>query len=98
MLEKLEWMCINKGCFTLVDEDLRILAVVFTSYDEDDGDQNMIWDVEMNDEHFGSYVSLVGAQMAVQRILAESAANEIKAQEKKKARKRKKVTTDVSNS
>jgi hypothetical protein len=96
MLEKTEWMCINRGCYVLVDEDMRVLAVVYTSYDDTEGDQNIIWDVEMNEEPFGCYVSLLSAQFAVQKFLAEVTADE-QAQKKKKERKRKKVTSDVSN-
>ena len=58
VLEQTSWVKVNRQCHTLVDEDYKILAVVYTSYDEADGDENFIWDVEIEGDQFGSYSSL----------------------------------------
>ena len=84
MLEQTSWVRVSKQCHSLVDEDYKVLAVIFTSYDEDDGDENMIWDVEIEGEEFGSYVSLYLAKLAVQTAIANWDAKLIADQKKKK--------------
>jgi hypothetical protein len=71
MLEDLEWVRVSKQCHTLVDPDNKIWAVVFTSYDESDGDEFFIWEVKIEEEDFGEYVSLYSAKMAVQEQILE---------------------------
>lgn len=70
MLDKTSWIRVNKQCHTLVDDDYKILATISTPYNETDGDENLIWEVELKDEEFGSYVSLYCAKIAVQRSIA----------------------------
>lgn len=71
MLEQTHWEPINKQCYTLVDDDYKVLAMVTTPYDADDGDENFIWDVQIEGEDFGCYVSLYMAKMAVQQAIAD---------------------------
>src|ERR1700675_3573188 len=96
MLEKTEWMKINKHCHALVDEDNLILAVVLTSYDPEEGDDNLIWDVELGGQEMGSYISLYSAQLAVQKHFSEMEQLSIENEEKRKSRKKKKVVSEVS--
>jgi hypothetical protein len=94
MLENTSWVKVSKQCHTLVDEDCKVLAVVFTSYSEDDGDENFIWDVEIDGEEFGSYVSLYCAKLAVQKSIAEFDAKVVAVaatQKRSKVQKKKKV-------
>jgi|ERR1035441_5398784 hypothetical protein len=92
VLEQTSWIKVNSRCYTLIDEDCKVLAVVFTSYDEADNDENFIWDVEIEGEEFGSYVSLYCAKIAVQTAIAEWDAKIAAAASKKKlASKKKKV-------
>jgi hypothetical protein len=84
MLEQTSWIPISKQCHTLVDEDFKVLAYVFTKYSESDGDENLVWDVEIEDEAQGSYVSLYCAKMAVQKAIAAWDAKKAAAKEKKK--------------
>ena len=71
MLETTQWIRVNKQCHSLVDENNKVLAIVFTSYDDEDGDENFIWEVEVNDEEFGSYISLYSAKLAVKEAIAD---------------------------
>ena len=71
MLEQTHWERVSRQCHTLVDESFKILAIIFTSYDEDDGDENIVWDVEIEGEAFGQYISLYGAKLAVQEAIAQ---------------------------
>src|ERR1035437_7388020 len=71
MLERTAWIRISKQCHTLVDEDYKVLATVYTSYSESDGDENLIWDAEIEGEEFGSYVSLYRAKLAIQTAIFE---------------------------
>jgi hypothetical protein len=98
MLEQTSWVKVSKQCHTLIDEDCKILAVIFTSYDEDDGDENFIWDVEIEGEEFGSYVSLYCAKMAVQTAIAEWDAKMAAAANRKKktTAKKKKMEKSVA--
>lgn len=71
MLENTQWVRVNKQCHSLVDDDGRIIAVVFTSYDEDDGDENFIWEVEIEGDEYGSFISLHTAKVAVQQAIRD---------------------------
>ena len=90
MLEQTAWVRVSKQCHTLVDENCKVLALVFTSYDEGDGDENLIWDVEIEGEEFGSYVSLYCAKIAVQTAIAAWDAKVAAAATKKKSSSKKK--------
>lgn len=96
MLEKTEWKKINNGCHAMIDEDNLILAVVFTSQDPDDNDENMIWDVELGGEEMGSYLSLYSAQLAVHKHFSEMEAISVENEQKRESRKKKKVVSEVS--
>lgn len=71
MLETTQWVRVNKQCHSLVDADGRIIATIFTSYDEDDGDENMIWEVEIEGDEYGSFISLYTAKLAVQQEIRD---------------------------
>ena len=90
VLEQTSWVRVSSQCHTLVDGDCKILAVIFTSYDEADGDENFIWDVEIEGEEFGSYVSLHCAKIAVQTAIAEWDAKMAAAEKRKKTVSKKK--------
>ena len=90
MLEQTAWIRISKQCHTLVDEDYKVLATVYTSYSESDGDENLIWDAEIEGEEFGSYVSLYLAKIAIQTAIFEWDAK-LQAEEAKKKIVKKKV-------
>ena len=92
MLENLQWVRVSKQCHTLVDENNKILAVVFTSYDESDGDEFYIWEVKIEDEDFGEYVSLYSAKMAVQEQILEWDEAIAKANKRSASHSRKKKT------
>ena len=92
MLEQTSWIKINKQNHVLIDEDYKVIATIFTTESESDGDENLIWDVEIESEEFGSYVSLYCAKMAVQKAIAEWDAA-IAAQQKKKKVSKKKETS-----
>jgi hypothetical protein len=90
MLETTQWVRINKQCHTLVDENNKVLAAIYTSYNESDGDENYIWKVEIQDEEFGSYVSLYSAKLAVQEAIADCDARRAASKKRAKAKKEKK--------
>jgi len=90
MLEQTTWIRVNKQCHTLVDKNFKIVAVICTSYDENDGDENLIWDVEIEGEEFGSFISLYGAKLAVQETIAQIDAEVEKEKQKKKRLAKKK--------
>lgn len=71
MLETTQWVKVNKQCHTLVDSDNRVLAIIYTSYDESDGDENLIWEVEIEGDEIGSYISLYSAKLAVQQAIRD---------------------------
>jgi hypothetical protein len=91
MLDTLSWVKMSKQCWTLVDTDCKVMAVIYTAYDEDDGDENFIWDVEIEGEEFGSYVSLYCAKMAVQKAIYEFEAKMAASEKRAKTRKKKEV-------
>ena len=95
VLEQTSWIKVNKQCHTLVDEDYKVVAVVFTSYDEDDGDENLIWDAEIEGEEFGSYVSLYMAKLAIQKAIADWDAK-LRVELKKKSEFKKKTTKKIA--
>ncbi len=97
MLEKTEWKKVNKQTHALIDEDNLILAVVFTSQDEEDGDENLIWDVQLGGDEMGSYVSLYSAQLAVHKHFSEMEKIQVQNEEKRNSRKKKKVTSGVNS-
>lgn len=71
MLETTQWVRVNKQNYSLVDADNRVLAIVYTSYNEDDGDENLIWEVEIEGDEIGSYISLYSAKLAVQQAIRD---------------------------
>lgn len=85
MLETTEWIKITKQCYTLVNDDNRVIAAVFTVQDKADGDTNCVWQTEIMDEEFGCYVSLYLAQLAVQNTFVQMEEDQIR---KEKARKK----------
>jgi hypothetical protein len=89
MLEQTHWEKISSKCHTLVDEDYKVVSVISTPYSEDDGDVNFIWEVEIDGEEFGAYVSLYCAKIAVQKAIADWDAKMIAASEKKKSKVKK---------
>jgi hypothetical protein len=91
MLDQLNWVKMSKQCWTLVDPDCKVMAVIYTAYDESDGDENFIWDVEIEGEEFGSYVSLYCAKMAVQKAIYEFEAKMAASEKRAKTRKKKEV-------
>lgn len=92
MLDKTQWVRVNKRCYSLVDEDNRVLASIFTSYDEDDGDENFIWEVEIEGDDLGSYISLYSAKLAVQQAIRDwEKTQEVKAAKRKTKTKNKKA-------
>ena len=96
MLESTEWVRINKSCHTLVDAQNKILACVYTSYDEEDGDENLIWEVEIEDDAFGAYVSLYSAKLAVQKAIAEYERSLAEAESEQKVKKVRKSAKKVT--
>jgi hypothetical protein len=90
MLDQMSWVKISKQCHSLVDEDCRVIATISTAYDESDGDENFIWDAEIEGEEFGSYVSLYLAKLAIQTAIFEWD-SKVRAEAEKKTVKKKVV-------
>jgi hypothetical protein len=92
MLENVSWVKINNCCHALmIDENSKVLAMIYTPYDLDDGDENLIWDVEIEEESFGSYISLYLAKLEVQKYIAAVDVEMEKEADKKKKNSRKKA-------
>ena len=91
MLDTLNWIRMSKQCWTLVDENCKVMAAIHTAYDDVDGDEQFIWDVEIEGEEFGSYVSLYCAKMAVQKAIYEFEAKMAASEKRAKTRKKKEV-------
>jgi hypothetical protein len=70
MLDQMRWIKITDFIYTLVDSTFRVVATVGTSFTEDD-EKNQIWEVEIEGDIIGSYVSLFRAMYTVQRIIVE---------------------------
>lgn len=96
MLEQTEWIKINKSCYSLIDDEHRIIAMIYTSYDEADGDENLIWDVEIEDEDMGKFVSLYAAKLAVQKAIGDWDLKQQTKSAKKDKTPRKKKTVKTS--
>ena len=91
MLDQMSWVKISRQCHSLVDEDCRVIATIYTPYDEADGDENFIWDAEIEGKEFGSYVSLYLAKLAIQTAIFEWDAKLRAEEAKKKLSVKKKV-------
>lgn len=89
MLEKTQWVRVNKQCHTLVDETGRIISAIFTSYNDEDGDENFIWEVEIEGDEYGSFISLHAAKVAVQQAIREFEKSQEKPKRKPRATKTK---------
>jgi len=87
MLEQTSWVKINKQCYTLVDQSFKVFAIITTAYDTTDGDELCIWDVEIEGDEFGSYISLYAAKLAVQEAIAQYDAK-VAAQQNRKQKKK----------
>jgi hypothetical protein len=99
MLEQTEWVPLNKQHHTLVDDEFRIIANVWTTYAEEDGDENYLWEVEVDGEEFGNYVSLYLAKLDVQMAIARwdaKLAAEAKKPKTKPAAKKKETKKKVN--
>ncbi len=86
MLEKCEWIKVNKSLYTLVDENLRMVACIYTAHEESDGDKQLLWEAEIEGDNVGNFISLYRGKIAIQRFIYDWEIEEVQKAEAKRAK------------